>query len=64
MDKSTLDKLFIITEKVSGVGTAQEKGTGLGLILCKEFVKKNNGEIRAESEEGKGTTISFTLPKG
>lgn len=63
MRKSTLDKLFIITEKVSGTGTAQEKGTGLGLILCKEFVQKNNGRIWAETEEGKGTTIRFTLPK-
>ncbi len=40
-----------------------ETGTGLGLILCKEFVEKNNGQIRMESEIGKGTKVVFSLPK-
>jgi signal transduction histidine kinase len=64
MDKKMLDKLFMISVKESREGTAEEKGTGLGLILCKEFAEKNNGRIWAESEVGKGTTITFTLPAG
>jgi len=58
----TLKKLFTITEKISEEGTANETGTGLGLILCKEFAEKNNGKIWAESEPGKGSRFVFTLP--
>jgi two-component system, sensor histidine kinase and response regulator len=43
-------------------GTSQEQGTGLGLMLCKEFLAKNDGYLRIESEKGKGSTFSFTLP--
>jgi signal transduction histidine kinase len=43
-------------------GTAHEQGTGLGLMLCKEFLAKNDGHLRIESETGKGSVFSFTLP--
>jgi len=45
-------------------GTTNESGTGLGLMLCREFILKNGGHIYIESEQGGGTTISFTLPRG
>ena len=61
MDSHKLDKLFRIEEKVSTPGTNNEQGTGLGLILCKEFVDLHHGEIKATSELGKGTNITFTL---
>ncbi|RLD70395.1 MAG: hypothetical protein DRJ10_20420, partial [Bacteroidetes bacterium] len=62
MNKQHIEKLFKIEENVSTDGTNKEKGTGLGLILCKEFVEKHEGKIWVESEEEKGSTFSFTLP--
>lgn len=61
MKPGDLDNLFRIDTYSSTSGTSGETGTGLGLIICKEFIEKNNGKIRASSEEGKGTTVSFTL---
>lgn len=43
-------------------GTASEAGTGLGLMLCKEFLERNHGRMMIESEPGEGSTFSFTLP--
>lgn len=60
--ESQINKLFRIDENYSTRGTANETGTGLGLILCKEFIEKHHGKIRVESEEGKGSTFYFTLP--
>ncbi len=62
ISESDIDKLFIIGKKVMPVGMEEEKGSGLGLILCKEFVEKNGGTITVESHEGKGTKFVFTLP--
>lgn len=55
-------KLFKLDVHHTTPGTAQEVGTGLGLILCQEMVKKNGGQIWIESEEKKGTTVIFTVP--
>ncbi|HRP02283.1 MAG TPA: PAS domain S-box protein [Candidatus Kapabacteria bacterium] len=56
------DNLFKIDEKVSRPGTEDEPSTGLGLLLCKEFVEKNKGIIWVESEEGHGSTFFIQLP--
>lgn len=63
MNEEIRNRLFDKINPYSTRGTANEKGTGLGLILCKEFVEKNNGRIWVESQEGKGSTFSFTVPK-
>jgi PAS domain S-box-containing protein len=60
--KSDVEKLFKVGENLNRKGTEGELSTGLGLILCKEFVEKNGGTIWAESEEGKGSTFHFTIP--
>ncbi len=58
-----IEKLFRIDQNTSTFGTQNESGTGLGLILCKDFVEKHGGKIWVESKEGKGCNFSFTIPK-
>jgi two-component system sensor histidine kinase/response regulator len=62
MNKKQLGKLFKIDKSASSRGTHGEEGTGLGLIICKDFAGKNGGRIWAESKEGKGTVFHFTVP--
>lgn len=63
MSDLAVDNLFRIDVNTSTLGTKNEKGTGLGLIVCKEFINIIGGEIWATSELGKGSTFSFTIPK-
>ncbi|MBK6966646.1 MAG: tetratricopeptide repeat-containing sensor histidine kinase [Bacteroidales bacterium] len=58
-----IEKLFRVEIDHKTIGDSEEKGTGIGLILCKEFVSRNGGNIWVESTFGKGSTFNFTLPK-
>jgi len=58
----SIENLFKIKSTFSTTGTSNEKGTGLGLIICKEFILNNGGDIWVESEPGKGSKFIFTLP--
>ena len=62
IDEKFLSKLFRIDASFHRKGTAGEKGTGLGLILCKDLTEKNGGRIWVESRMGGGSTFKFTLP--
>jgi len=62
ISKDDLEKIFDLSQGYTTPGTEDEKGTGLGLILCKEFIEYNNGEMLVESEKGKGTTVFMKLP--
>lgn len=63
IDKDLIEKLFKVGEKVRKMGTEQEMGTGLGLIICKELIIKNGGDIWVESKKGKGSKFYFTIPR-
>lgn len=62
MDETTVNSLFKIDKATSRPGTNDEAGTGLGLIISKEFIDMHNGDIWVESKPGKGTTFYFTIP--
>ncbi len=62
ISKENQTKLWELSKPFTTIGTANEKGTGLGLILCKDFVEKHNGKIWVESELEKGSDFKFTIP--
>lgn len=64
MALETIDKLFKLDKNISTKGTANESGTGLGLILCKEFIEKHNGKLWVDSTLGEGSTFYVQIPKG
>lgn len=63
MSKEQLDKLFNWETRYTNLGTKKEKGTGLGLLLVREFVRSQQGHLQIESQPGKGTTFSIQLPQ-
>jgi PAS domain S-box-containing protein len=64
ISEKNLDNIFTIGSKISTPGTDKETGTGLGLILCKEFIEKNNGNLIVKSVPGNGSTFIFKIPTG
>jgi len=63
INQEDMKKLFRMDTHITRKGTANERGTGLGLIVAHELILKNRGSISVESEEGKGTRFAFTIPK-
>lgn len=64
MSREMIDKLFRLDARIGRPGTNGEPSTGLGLLLCKEFIEKHGGTIRVESETDKGSRFIFTVPSG
>jgi len=62
MSPEVMKLIFELNKEKVRSGTKKEVGTGLGLIICKEFTEKHNGQIRVESEPGSGTTFFIELP--
>ncbi len=62
ISKENQEKLFVIDQNISTEGTDGETGTGLGLVICQEFIAKNNGEIKVKSHVGEGSIFTFTIP--
>ena len=62
MSEKTISRLFKAGHLQSSNGTKSEKGTGIGLMLCKDFLHKHNSDVKIESEEGKGSIFKFNLP--
>jgi signal transduction histidine kinase len=63
MDEETLKKIFDSSGRYTRPGTNKEKGSGIGLKLCKDFIELNGGEIFAKSEKGKGSIMGFVINK-
>ena len=63
IDPENIPRLFKIDEGFSTKGTQKEEGTGLGLIICKEFIEKNGGTISVNSKKGEGSSFTISLPK-
>ena len=63
MSKDLIDNLFRLDINTGRKGTEGEYSTGLGLLICKDFIEKNGGKLGIESEEGKGSTFHFTIPR-
>ena len=62
MSQDTVDKLLVVSRNRSTVGTAGEQGSGMGLLICKEFLSRHNGHIKIESEIGKGSKFIISFP--
>ncbi|MFC2104803.1 sensor histidine kinase [Bacteroidota bacterium] len=62
ISEENVEKIFQIDSNISTQGTAEESGTGLGLIISREFIEKNGGTINVKSKEGEGTRFTFTVP--
>ncbi|MBO7142795.1 MAG: hybrid sensor histidine kinase/response regulator, partial [Bacteroidales bacterium] len=60
--QETVDKLLVVSRNRSTAGTAGEQGSGMGLLICKEFLSRHNGHIKIESEIGKGSKFIISFP--